>query len=247
MHPSCSLELRPQLPFGSFSGLVCCGETEATSQSSFLPYPTAQEPQVARYRRTQPSAPPSARVLAPLSVPAHAPPLFNSLTFSSLPPTTPLPQDTLTAYPPSSCFLAAVGIQMRLESLQRTFWAATQQVGVTVAGPWQGRRPRHLHGEEGLVLSDPLPPALPSGPLLGPLSALRLAQLPCLCQRPSLVPAFPTQRSLKLDPRQRTGHRVPFGTGLPFTTCLILRSPLIAAPLSPSSQDPAVHGLPTRR
>lgn len=178
MRPSCSLELRPQLPCGSFSGLVCCGETEATSQSSFLPYPTAQEPQVARYRRTQPSAPPSARVLAPLSVPADAPPLFNSnlfflSQFSSLPPTTPLPQDTLTAYPPSSCFLAAVGIQMRLESLQRTFWAATQQVGVTVAGPGQGRRPRHLHGEEGLVQSDPLPPALPSGPLLGPLSAFR--------------------------------------------------------------------------
>lgn len=47
-------------------------------------------------------------------------PLSNCIYFSShclFPPTTPYPQ-------------TAVGIQMRLDFLQRMFWAATQQVGV---------------------------------------------------------------------------------------------------------------------
>ena len=104
----------------------------------------------------------SARVLSLPSVPADAPPLSNlnlffSLIVSSLPP--PPPQKHMVLLP-SSHFLAAVGVQMRLEFLQRTFWAATQQVGAMVPG--QVRAGGHASISGGGAAA-PLPLSQPPG------------------------------------------------------------------------------------
>ena len=56
--------------------------------------------------------------------------IYFLLSHCLFPPTTPSPKTHPRTCPPSSHLLAAVGVQMRLEFLQRTFWAATWQVGV---------------------------------------------------------------------------------------------------------------------
>lgn len=146
--------------------------------------------------------------LSPPFLPMHLLSLSRIYFFSHLlfPPTIPLPQNTLMVLPSLFLLPAAVGIQMRLEFLQRMFWAATQQVGVMVTGLGRGQRTRqHSRGEEGLLLSDVLSqlPHCLSGHLLGPLSALLDNLLLCCSQLPVPLPAasvsgpaFPTQCSL---------------------------------------------------
>lgn len=142
----------------------------------------------------------SAPVLPLPSVPADAPPLSNlnlffSLIVSSVPP--PPPQKHTHVLAPPSHFLVAVGVQMRLEFLQRTFWAATRQVGVMAPGQEQ-RTGRPICREEGQL---PWGAPLPLGP--PPRS---LPPLPVPAPGPPLAawasaPGLPYQRgSLRAAP-----------------------------------------------
>lgn len=168
-------------------------------------------------------------------IPADAPPLFNSDLFflsPSLPSHIPLPSNTLLVLPSLFLLPAAVGIQMRLEFLQRMFWAATQQVGALVAGLGRGQRTRQQScSEEGLPLSDLLsqPPHCLLGHLLGPLSALLVTLLLCRSLLPVPLPVasvsgpslpYPVL-SFSLDLGQRARHSVPFGPGLSFAMSLL--------------------------
>lgn len=207
------------MPYSLFSRtralvFLTCGETEATSLSaSPPPCPSTPHQSLGSHRLPSDSAPRlSPGLLLMYLLPLTG--IYFLLSHCLFPPTTPSPKTHPRTCPPSSHLLVAVGVQMRLEFLQRTFWAATWQVGVM-----RQVRARGL-SDSSAVRRAPLRGSLgslaPSGGHTAShptswipfFSACLSSPVPLLMASPLLL-AFLTRGVLSAQTQEQAGHSIP--------------------------------------